>query len=444
MTVQYTSPRWISVADTAKLVRQSLKETFPTIKFSVRSKSYSMGASIHVEWTDGPTSNQVDRVVKKYEGASFDGMEDLKTYQDSTLHGEKVHYGADYINTDRNVSVNLVTRVAQAYCTWNHDEMPKVLVCGGSAYVECRHYDNDDPGSHIMNLVHDCAEDKLEGLTICIYRGRIAVKRADMEDDVIAMEPTPTAEVAAPVIESSEIVSTPKTPKPFTIKEEAHPFKAHITFFRAYYQDGTPVYIGSTELAETERRLRSHEMVSDITVEYLNPPTPEQPMTTQETPRNDEMFHELYYAPIEEVQAVSEPSQTQETSIHDLITEKQERCEGKPSQDILTLLLKEEQEEGPGNDGLLAAYIKEAYETLEDLVLLINEERLYRRVLSGETVHVQVARTGKAFTIRTTENNTTGLPAYDVLSPSGKTEKRGLILNKSELRTWMYGLVEGD
>jgi hypothetical protein len=74
----YVSPRWVRVAETAKLVRADLKREFPGVKFSVRSDSYSGGASIRVRWTDGPTAPAVDRVVKRYEGSRFDGMTDLK------------------------------------------------------------------------------------------------------------------------------------------------------------------------------------------------------------------------------------------------------------------------------------------------------------------------------------------------------------------------------
>jgi hypothetical protein len=93
---------------TAKRVRQILKLKFPKVKFSVRSKSYSGGSSVYVDWTDGPRTEAVERLVKVYEGASFDGMQDLKTYQDVVLVDEKgemiqVH-GADYILCQRAVS----------------------------------------------------------------------------------------------------------------------------------------------------------------------------------------------------------------------------------------------------------------------------------------------------------------------------------------------------
>ena len=70
---------YISCADTAKLVRKELKTRWPETKFSVRSKTYSMGASIDISWLDGPREPEVSPTAKRFEGADFDGMIDLKT-----------------------------------------------------------------------------------------------------------------------------------------------------------------------------------------------------------------------------------------------------------------------------------------------------------------------------------------------------------------------------
>lgn len=73
-------PRYLTCAETAKLVRAALNTAFPGVTFSVRSKTYSGGASIDVGWTDGPETAEVDKVAKAYEGADFDGSIDLKTH----------------------------------------------------------------------------------------------------------------------------------------------------------------------------------------------------------------------------------------------------------------------------------------------------------------------------------------------------------------------------
>lgn len=106
--------RYLTCAETAKLVRAALKSAHPGIKFSVRSDSYAGGASMRVRWTDGPTVDVVEQTARLYEGASFDGMIDLKSYHDSLLAApdgslEAVHFGADFIFTDRDVSDAFVT-----------------------------------------------------------------------------------------------------------------------------------------------------------------------------------------------------------------------------------------------------------------------------------------------------------------------------------------------
>ncbi len=68
---------YLSVAETAKLVRKALAKAFPGVKFSVRSESYSGGCSVNVRWTDGPLTREVETVAKMFEGKRFDGMIDM-------------------------------------------------------------------------------------------------------------------------------------------------------------------------------------------------------------------------------------------------------------------------------------------------------------------------------------------------------------------------------
>lgn len=69
--------RYFTTAETAKMIRAALKAAFPAVKFSVRSKSYSGGSSVRVNWTDGPTSERVSDVVSVFNGHGFDGSIDL-------------------------------------------------------------------------------------------------------------------------------------------------------------------------------------------------------------------------------------------------------------------------------------------------------------------------------------------------------------------------------
>ena len=109
--------KYLTCAETAKLIRPVLKSTFPGVKFSVRSDTYAGGASIRIRWTDGPTRKEVDRVVSRYAGATFDGMRDLKEYKAPTImagpDGElrEVSFGANYIFTDRDISLELALKI---------------------------------------------------------------------------------------------------------------------------------------------------------------------------------------------------------------------------------------------------------------------------------------------------------------------------------------------
>ena len=107
-TTESENREYLSCAETAKIVRGALKSAFPGVTFFVRSHTYSGGASVNVRWVDGPNREAVESVVKYYEGASFDGMRDLKEYHDTVLVGpggpRVVRFGADFVFCDRDVS----------------------------------------------------------------------------------------------------------------------------------------------------------------------------------------------------------------------------------------------------------------------------------------------------------------------------------------------------
>jgi hypothetical protein len=100
------SLRYLTCAQTAKMLRADLKTEFPGVKFSVRSHVYSGGASIEVNWTDGPAKNDVQRVADRWSGASFDGMTDSMTYRSTTVvdangNVEEVRLLADFVFATR-------------------------------------------------------------------------------------------------------------------------------------------------------------------------------------------------------------------------------------------------------------------------------------------------------------------------------------------------------
>jgi hypothetical protein len=74
------SARYLSCAETAKLVRAALKREVPGIKFGVRSKTYAGGASISVNYPRGApegTGTKAKAAADPYQGGGFDGMIDM-------------------------------------------------------------------------------------------------------------------------------------------------------------------------------------------------------------------------------------------------------------------------------------------------------------------------------------------------------------------------------
>lgn len=108
--------KYISVVDTAKLIRLALKESFAGVKFSVKSSSYAGGASIRISYVDGPTVKQVEEVVSVFEGSYFDGMQDYKGQNYANLDGEEVKFGADFVFVNRKLTSAFLTGVIVDVC----------------------------------------------------------------------------------------------------------------------------------------------------------------------------------------------------------------------------------------------------------------------------------------------------------------------------------------
>ena len=107
-TLRRNAMKCLSCADTAKLLRTSLKEAFPGVKFSVRSKVYACGASIHVGWTAGPYPAQVEAISGLFAGACFDGMTDMKEYFKHTIDGEPASLEVDFVFVRAKYSPELI------------------------------------------------------------------------------------------------------------------------------------------------------------------------------------------------------------------------------------------------------------------------------------------------------------------------------------------------
>ena len=90
-----------------KNIRIELKELAPETKFSIKSNSFSGGDDINVSWVDGPTVEQVNNVIMKYQEGNFNGMEDIYEYNKDRSFTD-AYGGVKYIFSRRKYTAKFI------------------------------------------------------------------------------------------------------------------------------------------------------------------------------------------------------------------------------------------------------------------------------------------------------------------------------------------------
>ncbi len=123
----------MNATETAKLIRKELKAVFPGIKFSVRSKYFSMGSSVNISWTDGATKKEVESVVSKFEKVCVD-----------EYTGEVLSGGNMYIGYDRMISPELESWANEFHdalfnteCNYNRQRKIREILNLNTEYTAC-------------------------------------------------------------------------------------------------------------------------------------------------------------------------------------------------------------------------------------------------------------------------------------------------------------------
>lgn len=109
-------------AAAAKEIRKVLKETFPTIKFSVNSKSFSGGDSVSIRWIDGPTTDQVDLLVKDYQEGDFNGMIDMYENNNTRSDIPQVKYVLPAREISETAKTNMINDLVKKFGIINKDD----------------------------------------------------------------------------------------------------------------------------------------------------------------------------------------------------------------------------------------------------------------------------------------------------------------------------------
>jgi hypothetical protein len=112
---------YIDAAQVAKMVRKALKESFPGVPFSVRTSKYSGGASIDIDYLDGPPIAAVEAVAKIYAGSYFDGSIDYKGAVYHLLDGKPVRFLANFVFVNRQLSAAALRKGIAAYRAAGND-----------------------------------------------------------------------------------------------------------------------------------------------------------------------------------------------------------------------------------------------------------------------------------------------------------------------------------
>lgn len=89
-------------AQVASIIRKELKEKFPSIVFKVHSKNFSGGDDVTIHYENAVPSKDIESIVNKYAGGSFDGMTDMYNYDYN-----KTYPTAKYVFVERHITEDI-------------------------------------------------------------------------------------------------------------------------------------------------------------------------------------------------------------------------------------------------------------------------------------------------------------------------------------------------
>ncbi|MBJ9920622.1 MULTISPECIES: LPD29 domain-containing protein [Burkholderia] len=106
----------LNLVETAQLVQQVLREAFPATGFYVKTQRDANGARLHVEWTDGPREQQVNKLLLPLQSATpgqWGGTSPVEHFRLTAQGPQRVRLGAGRITVKRKFSDGLVGSVLQ-------------------------------------------------------------------------------------------------------------------------------------------------------------------------------------------------------------------------------------------------------------------------------------------------------------------------------------------
>lgn len=105
----------------AKAIKAELIKIYPSIKFEVRSENFSMGDAVRINYTDGPTTDEIEKITDKYQYGHFNSNEDI--YENSNRRDDLPQ--AKYISVSRSMSETtkqtLCEKLSKIWPGFNYD-----------------------------------------------------------------------------------------------------------------------------------------------------------------------------------------------------------------------------------------------------------------------------------------------------------------------------------
>lgn len=131
----------ITTKATAQMARTILKEAFPGIKFSVKSKRSTHTPVMDIDWQDGPTEDQVKAYIDRLCGTFYDtsGRDHRRRRRQATVSGQTISFEPEIIFYNRTYSDQAIARAITAYVNCHHIQNPALTVAGfrtGKLYLE--------------------------------------------------------------------------------------------------------------------------------------------------------------------------------------------------------------------------------------------------------------------------------------------------------------------
>jgi hypothetical protein len=120
---------YATAAESAALLKSTLRRAFPATKFSVRLSRGTAYGYCHVSWTDGPSQKAVREIINPFEGSTFDGMTDCEVRVTAIMPDGR-ESGLRGINVERRISAKLARRCALQVASYFGEMLPEVVETG--------------------------------------------------------------------------------------------------------------------------------------------------------------------------------------------------------------------------------------------------------------------------------------------------------------------------